>query len=104
MIRVEDPVTGDSTNKHLGVFFTQAEAFKAQLTALLGPRRAAATMCVSRGPTNPYPGVHIRGPSKFKATIKLPGSKRVTHLRYFETPQAANEAFEAARVAREDAA
>jgi hypothetical protein len=33
MIRVKDPVTGDSTNKHLGVFDTEAEAFKAYVEA-----------------------------------------------------------------------
>ncbi len=33
----------------------------------------------------------MRGPSKFKATIKLSG--KTVHLGYFETPEAANEAF-----------
>lgn len=33
MIRMKDPVTGDSTNKHLGVFDTEAEAFKTYVEA-----------------------------------------------------------------------
>lgn len=33
MIRVKDPVTSDSTNKHLGVFDTEAEAFKGYVAA-----------------------------------------------------------------------
>lgn len=44
-------------------------------------------------PKNPYRGVHMLGPSKFKASIKLPGSKKVTHLGYFSTAEAANDAF-----------
>lgn len=36
------------------------------------------------------------------ASIKLKG--KVVHLGYFETPAAANEAFEAAKAAREEAA
>lgn len=42
MIRVKDPVTGDSTNKHLGVFDTEAEAFKAYCEVKDQKRQKAA--------------------------------------------------------------
>lgn len=42
------------------------------------------------------------GPNRFKAWIKLKG--KTVHLGYFSTPEAANEAFEAAKAADEEAA